>query len=276
MSQSRNFSFTWNNYPDDHIALLDMISCKYLIYGREVAPTTGTKHLQGAIIFPSARRLPSVVKQLPGCHIEIARDIHQLIEYCKKEGDFIEKGTPPSTPRDKGLKEQARWDQARKAAQAGDFDAVPSDIYIRCRHAIHAIAVANLRPPPDSDSTTGLWIHGPPGSGKSRLARELYPGIYDKPCNKWFDGYTEGPILLDDFDLTHKALGHHLKRWADRYAFTAEIKGGTISIRPSKVVVTSNYSIQEIFGEDAVLAEAISRRFETRYLDLSFVFPNTK
>lgn len=250
-----------------------------MVYGREVAPTTGTKHLQGCVIFPSARRLPSVIKALPGCHVEIARNITALIEYCKKDGDFIERGIPPVPQSERGARgreaELARWTQAREAAKAGDLNSVPDDIYIRCHHAIHAIAVANLRPVPDSDSTTGLWYYGPPGSGKSRRAREEYPGIFDKPLNKWWDGYQSGPVLLDDFDLSHKVLGHHLKRWADRYAFTAEIKGGTISVRPSRVVVTSNYSIQQIFGEDAVLAEAIARRFQEIYVPLpdSFNYP---
>lgn len=274
MSKHRNFSFTWNNYPDDHVALLDMVTCKYLIYGREVAPTTGTPHLQGAISFPTPRSIPSVIKALPGCHVEPARDIHSLIKYCKKEGDFIEKGTPPQDPSTAGkAAEIQRWQLARESAKAGLIDQVPPDIYLRCHRAIHAIATANLRPVPDSDSTTGLWLYGPPGSGKSRKARELFPGIFDKPCNKWWDGYQEGPALLDDFDKNHKCLGHLLKRWADRYAFTAEIKGGTVSIRPTRIVVTSNYSIQEIFGDDAVLAEALMRRFVTEYIDLPFVFP---
>jgi len=96
--------------------------------------------------------------------------------------------------------------------------------------------------------------------------------------NKWFDGYQGGPILLDDFDTSHKALGHHLKRWADRYAFVAEIKGGAKWIRPDRVVVTSNYSIRQIFGEDAILAEAIERRFTQTYMPLpeTMIYPPTR
>jgi hypothetical protein len=41
----RRFVFTWNNYPSDYEDKLKALNASYLIAGREVAPTTGTKHL---------------------------------------------------------------------------------------------------------------------------------------------------------------------------------------------------------------------------------------
>lgn len=279
MSKTRGFSFTYNNPPENP----EFPPHRHLIYGKEIAPTTGTPHLQGAIYFDSQRTLSAVIKSLPGCHVEAARNYPALVEYCKKEGNYIEDGEAPMDRKQQGKRgreeELNRWDNARKKAREGDLDAIPADIYLRCRHAILAEAVAHQKPPPDADGVCGLWLWGPPGSGKSRRAREDYPGIFDKPCNKWFDSYRSGPILLDDFDTSHRALGHHLKRWADRYAFTGEIKGGTIMIRPERVVVTSNYSIRSIFADDNVLAEALERRFEQIYMpspDTNFNFPTNK
>ncbi len=62
-------------------------------------------------------------------------------------------------------------------------------------------------------------------------------------------------------DGIHAVLCHHLKRWGDRYPFTAEVKGGIVhNLRPPSVAVTSNYSPGDIWSAEADLAP-IERRF---------------
>ena len=49
-STVRRFCWTLNNYTDDDVDVLqkDLAElCKFAIFGREICPTTGTKHLQG-------------------------------------------------------------------------------------------------------------------------------------------------------------------------------------------------------------------------------------
>ena len=66
----------------------------------------------------------------------------------------------------------------------------------------------------------------------------------------------------------HACLGTHMKVWADCYAFQYESKGGGGMGRPKKLIVTSNYDIHDIWGEDEVMCEAITRRFEVIELTL--------
>ena len=112
-ARSQNFCFTQNNYVDTK--LVDSIECKYIIYGKEVGDS-GTPHLQGVVVFPTQRSLGSVIKKLPGCHVEITRALPEAIQYCKKEGDFTERGTPPKTPKDKGAVTADKWKRAREVS----------------------------------------------------------------------------------------------------------------------------------------------------------------
>lgn len=99
--------------------------------------------------------------------------------------------------------------------------------------------------------------------------------VYQKAQNKWWDGYCNERIALLD-DLDHQGgntLGHYLKIWADKWPANAECKGATIQLRHEWLVITSNYSIDDLFGpteQDNVtdrctkrtLVEAIARRFK--------------
>jgi len=87
--------FTRNNYIGTLFE--DTVSCKYIIYGKEVGES-GTPHLQGFVTFPEAKTLKTVIKLFNGCHVEISKAPFQAIEYCKKEGAFVERGDPPLSP----------------------------------------------------------------------------------------------------------------------------------------------------------------------------------
>jgi len=90
----------------------------------------------------------------------------------------------------------------------------------------------------------------------------LNPDAYMKLPNKWWDGYQQQEyVIIDDFDKNHAVLGYHLKIWADRYAFSAEVKGSTIMIRPRNIIVTSNYHPKDIWGESPNTLGPILRRF---------------
>jgi len=114
---------------------------------------------------------------------------------------------------------------------------------------------------PHLDGVCGVWIHGASGSGKTRAVLGLYPDCYIKPRNLWWDGYAgEDVVLVDDVDVFDKALGGKFKHWADYPAFIGEAKGTSVRIRPKKVIITSQYTIQQIW-EDPETRDALGRRF---------------
>jgi hypothetical protein len=217
MSRSRNFVFTLNNYVELPELREGM---KYLCYGKEVSPTTGTPHLQGFVVYIAMKALTQVFKDFPGAHVEKAKGSpEQCIVYCKKDGDYIELGVAPVSPKKKGESEIARWELARSSAMVNDLMSIPADIYTRYYRTLKEIAKDHMVKPPDNpNGVCGVWYTGPAGCGKSRTARKLYPGAYDKMCNKWWDGYQgEKYVIIDDLDKKH---GVSARRRGSQYVST--------------------------------------------------------
>lgn len=256
----KNWCFTINNPVESKEVYLKKLKdlIKYAILADEVGES-GTPHIQGFAQFYDRIRLTALKKLFPTAHFEAMRGTpSQASEYCKKDGRFITDGVlAPTGP-------QARkrdYDAALNLAKEGKLEEIPANLRLPYYQTLKRIATDYMVLPPDSEDTTGIWLYGEPGVGKSKWARKFYQPFYDKPCNKWWDGYQNQPnVLIDDFDKVHHVLGHHLKRWTDRYSFPAEVKGGALQIRPECIVVTSNYTIYEIF-DDPELVKALKRRF---------------
>lgn len=262
-----------NNYPNTE--LVDGIECKYVVYGKEIGES-GTPHLQGFISFENPRAIGGVIKSMPGCHIEIARTVDEAIAYCKKEGDWVERGVAPVSLKERtklgGDATKRKWEEVWDLAKNGEIESIDAETRIKHYRTIRAIQKDFGTRAPDLEVDSGykgiLWIYGNPGSGKSRWVRDTYSReeVYDKTLNKWWDGYNgERIVLLDDFGKAHGVLGEHIKRWGDRYSFPAEIKGGKIDIRPERIIVTSNYTPDQIW-EEPMIYQAIMRRTELKFM----------
>ena len=265
----RNFTFTLNNWQDKVAAVenLNNLECRYIVFGKEVGDS-GTPHLQGTVIWKNAKTESAARKALSGCHVEVCKDLQASIEYCKKDGNVTERGTAPMSKKDKavvcGQAEQDRWMNIRHAAEEGRLEDIPDQIrFMHYKCINYHREQGRLKRKLEDTEEQHEWYWGPSGTGKSRKARTENPEAYLKNCNKWWDGYSDQDIvLIEDFDKKHDVLGHHMKIWADRYPFNAEIKGGsTGNIRPKKIVVTSNYHPEHIWSAAQDL-EPILRRFK--------------
>jgi len=269
-SKFRAWCFTLNNYTlldEEHIKTTIKPFCRYLLYGREVG-ADGTPHLQGYVYFHNARQRRAVSRMLPRAHLEPSNGSPtQNYKYCTKDGDFFEYGDIPmesNLARQKGGEaNKARYAAAIKHAEAGNLDKIREDdpkLYILHGPRLESLFAPNPVPL-DGDLLHEWWV-GPSGSGKSRLLWELYPNHFAKALNKWWDRYRhEDVVAIEEWAPKNDCTASSLKKWADRYPFPGEIKGGCMQrLRPKKIIVLSNYTPQQCFLNSEDL-EPILRRF---------------
>lgn len=258
---SRHWCFTLNNYkPGD--CTWDAYTMSYLVAGKEICPKTKTPHLQGYVVFNVRKRLTTVKKVLPRAHWEVKTHTPlQASNYCKKDGDFVEFG---ELPRSAAKVMKQKWADAYDSAKKGELDNIPKVMLIRYYHAFKRIRQDNPEVFADSPKLDNYWVVAPTRYGKSRYCRERWPDYYDKGPNKWFIGYRgQKTILLDDFGPEQMHfLKWYLKRWADVYSFTAENKGGGMTICPDRVVYAGQYTMEECFGDDQNVLDAMKERFQ--------------
>lgn len=203
--------------------------------------------------------------------------MEENVEYCSKSATLESFGVMPVFNERNGADEKERWDNILAAAKDNRIDSISdSKVVVQHYRTLKVIAKDYMKPPDDLDDVSGIWIHGPSGVGKSRLVRHWFgASVYDKLPDKWFDGYQgQAVIHVEDLDVYHVSLGHLLKRWADRYSFHAEVKGSAMLIRPQYVVVTSQYSIADIFGKDQHTVDALVRRFKVYHVPAALSFDN--
>ena len=290
--RNTTWCYTWqlgaDDKPWDHpdiVAIekaLQKVPSKYHIYGREVAPTTNQKHLQGLIIFPERYYFKLAVKQLTvndkkphlcaqgfsESHKRIPSTVQDAIEYCKKEGNYWQQGQPPNIWLSSG---DQKYDEALCLAEAGDIKTIRAK-YPRLYTTYRNFYINEANKNSKYYNLEGdikahfLWLYGPSGVGKSYLARKLandsHRPYYVKALNKWWDNYeNEEIVIIEEINPDYCAKNSaEIKTWFDVYPFPCEFKGGSFKqIRPQYMIITSNYSMEQCFQYTDL--EPIRRRF---------------
>jgi len=270
-SKYRAWVFTLNNYnAEDERHIQETVGniARYIVYGREIAPETNTPHLQGYVYFDSRRQRKGVARLLPRARLDVANgSATQNRDYCTKDGDFYEHGDMPvdksEAQRRGGAGNAARYTTAVELAERGDMARIREvDPQMFLLHGPRLESLYKPKTVPIQGDLLHEWWVGDTGTGKSRMLWELYPDHFPKALNKWWDGYRHQDVVaIEEWAPKNDCTGSALKKWADRYPFPGEIKGGCLlGLRPKKIIVLSNYTPQQCFLNSEDL-NPILRRF---------------
>ena len=270
----RNFVFTLHNYSDEDIEnLLTKLPSSYIVFAKEIAPKTGTPHLQGYCELEDKQLTREQIKALINnetIHIDprygsqrraiaYVKTPSQVKEWDKSdpsEENLFEKGTPK--------RQGARVDLviARDWVKSGrNLDPFDPDYTLGVQKAYEQIQkyvphVGNYNKP------RVIWHYGQGGSGKTQRAYEISIGNVYK-CDLlrygWLDGYNgHETIIIDDVEVNDK----NREMWfatllmmTDRYPLRMNVKGTSVHYRPQLVVITSQHPPYSMFGEYPALGK---------------------
>ncbi len=279
--KSRNYIFTINNYTQKILDTFFPIakSCerhKYICFGLEEAPTTGTKHIQGYIQLSDNQGFTFLHNyfnlkrdnKLFKFHIQPAKGtLKENQTYTSKSKKWFEFGTP---------KKSGRSDLTKlKSLVEENPENIETIVKSECTNLQQVKFVEKLQsyylPKRDPKIKPEVfWLYGSTGIGKTRLAYDSFESVCEVSDLKWpGDGYSqEECLLIDDYREEDMAF-HTLLRITDRYPYKLAFKGGSIHLNSPYIIITSPKSIIGTFkfkGEDL---EQLKRRIVAE-IDLDF------
>lgn len=267
-----DWCFVVNNYSEDEVQVLQNLASqvRYLVYGHEVAPSTGTPHLQGYILFDEAKSFAKV-KKLLGSRANIKKRYKKsspkaASDYCKKDGKFWETGTLPV-----GQGKRTDFEVTRDLIKDGAKMSEIVDKATSYQTLRSAELILKYKEKTRITKPHVIWLYGSSGTGKTRTAYELFPNLYRKTnmMGFWFEGYdAHQDVLLDDIKDNSRQMYEMLLELLDRYDCRVPCKGGSRQFFGKNIVVTSIKSPYELFYMFDGAEELLRRIDETRDLSI--------
>lgn len=242
----------------------DPAICKYLIFQREICPTTGRPHWQGYIYFYDKMSWNFCRELLGEIWLRKANgETHHSQTYCSKSptsipGTFEEHGEAPKPGKRNDLK---------AVVERVENGAITVEDELRYGAKLdRALARSiEMRVPEWRDVKVHV-IFGPSGVGKSRRVRELEKSdeIYSLSLcgsNLWFQGYKGEKVLLIE-EFTGQIQFTELLKLLDGYKYQLPIKGGHSYALWERVYITSNFHPKCWYSEYAKnhCTDALARR----------------
>lgn len=242
----RDYRFTMFNYTDEKIDKLISLKTDYIVWGYEVAPTTGKPHLQGYMYLTSACTPSAIRKKFPGTDIDRCNGTaDDNRRYCLKldtptpNEKFYEFGTCP-------VGQGTRTDINDMKKVIDDTKGGPRTKLLACFNANFGVTCRSYRgfqvyidltAPKRTVKPEVFWIWGDAGVGKSKWVYSKFESVFNKPI-EWYDTYdNEECFLINDFDGS--TIGtKELLNLLDWYPFLGKVKGSFVSVVSPVIVVT--------------------------------------
>ena len=263
----QGFCFTHNNYTEDDVSRIQSYDwIQFLAMGRELAPTTGTPHLQGFmwLLEPRTpqqlkRKLPGTVVLVPGKNKGVDYHVHDDgktgFGYCFKEHQpgWVLQGIPPSNddfvkqaPKGQGARSDLL--EVKKKIDEGVLaDNLMGDdehfgTFARHRKFFQEYQSFKRRRTEFSKPTVIVRV-GATGCNKTRWVfeqEELDELYVTGPENKeWFDGYCGQDAVLFEEYRGQFPYGM-LLRLLDGYpGIRVQVKCGFVHWSPKRIYITS-------------------------------------
>lgn len=259
-TKRKRWRFTLNNWnQEEKISIENWKYVKHITIGEEIAPTTGTPHLQGYVEWTSDRTFNTIKKLNPRISWRPAdASAEANIKYCSKDGIVTSKGEPHNN-------EQGKRNDILAAKEILDNGGSILDIaennyatFINNHKALEAYQMLRLRARTTKPTITWLW--GKAGVGKTKWAVETNESFYIKDSTQWWNGYLQQKvIIIDDFDS--KWPYRDLLRLLDRYPYAGQFKGGYVNINSPCIYITCEYPPQHFWSNNE-LAQ-VTRRLDS-------------
>lgn len=224
---------------------------RFMAYGQEVCPETGSLHYQAYMVCYKPTRWTQVDKWFgkEGHYFKpMYGTLQQNEAYCSKEGSFTKLGDEPKQgERHDLIGFKIQIEKGRRvdeiAEDHGHFEAYAKYNKAFDRYENHLRKKKRLEQgyaPPE----TYLRV-GAPGTGKSRYVYDRYPigdiYVWEPDMGGFFDGYNGQPVILfEDVQKGQIPPLAKFKRLLDGYPVTLNIKGGSTVWTPKTIYITSN------------------------------------